>query len=47
MNGKNIEKKYYQTFDSIKETGLDGEEFWMARQFSRILVYRLQLLQVE
>jgi len=39
MNGKDIEKKHYQTFDSIKETGPDGEEFWMARQLSKILDY--------
>ena len=39
MNGKDIEKKHYQTFDSIKKTGPDGEEFWMARQLSKILDY--------
>ena len=39
MNGKNIEKKHYQTFDNIKETGPDGAEFWMARQLSKILDY--------
>ncbi|MFH1964725.1 MAG: DNA damage-inducible protein D [Acidobacteriota bacterium] len=35
----NIEKKHYQTFEEIKNTGPDGSEFWMARQLSRILEY--------
>ena len=34
-----IEKRHYQTFEDIKHTGPDGEEFWMARQLFKILDY--------
>ena len=39
MNGKDIEKKHYQTFDSIKETDSEGREFWTSRKLSKILDY--------
>ena len=39
MNGKDIEKKRYQTFDSIKETDSEGREFWTSRKLSKILDY--------
>ena len=39
MNGKGIEKKHYQTFDSIKETDSEGREFWTSRKLSKILDY--------
>ncbi|MCK4618588.1 MAG: DNA damage-inducible protein D [Desulfobacterales bacterium] len=39
MNGKDIEKKHYQTFDSIKETDSEGSEFWTSRKLSKILDY--------
>jgi DNA-damage-inducible protein D len=39
MNGKDIEKKHYQTFDSIKETDSEEREFWTSRKLSKILDY--------
>jgi DNA-damage-inducible protein D len=39
MNGKDIEKKHYKTFDSIKETDSEGSEFWTSRKLSKILDY--------
>ena len=39
MNEKDIEKKHYQTFDSVKETDSEGREFWTSRKLSKILDY--------
>ena len=39
MSSKKIEKKHYQTFEEIKQTSSNGDEFWMARQLSKILEY--------
>ncbi len=39
MSNKDIEKRHYQTFENIKQLGSDGTEFWMARQFGKILNY--------
>lgn len=39
MSHKNIEKQHHQTFENIKQLGSDGTEFWMARQFGKILNY--------
>lgn len=34
-----IEKKYHQTFEDIKHIDSDGQEFWTARELSKILDY--------
>ena len=39
MKEKSIEKKHHKTFEEIKYIGSDGQEFWMARQLSKILEY--------
>jgi DNA-damage-inducible protein D len=39
MSNKEIEKRHHQTFENIKQIGSDGTEFWMARQFGKILNY--------
>lgn len=39
MKEKNIEKKHHKTFEEIKYIGSDRQEFWMARQLSKILEY--------
>jgi DNA-damage-inducible protein D len=39
MGNKEIEKRHHQTFENIKQLGSDGTEFWMARQFGKILNY--------
>ena len=39
MGKNNIEKKHFKTFEEIKYIGSDGQEFWMARQLSKILEY--------
>jgi DNA-damage-inducible protein D len=39
MGNKDIEKRYHQTFENIKQQGNDGSEFWMARKLGKILEY--------
>lgn len=39
MSGSNIEKKHHETFENIKHVSFDGQEFWMARELSKILEY--------
>ena len=39
MSKKDIEKKHHTTFEKIKQNGADGQEYWMARQLSKILDY--------
>jgi DNA-damage-inducible protein D len=39
MSGKNIEKKHHKTLENIKHVSSDGQEFWMARELSKILEY--------
>lgn len=39
MTGKEIEKKHYKTFEDLKETNEDGQEYWTARKLSKILEY--------
>lgn len=39
MKGKEIERKHFQTFEALKETNEDGQEFWTARKLSKILEY--------
>lgn len=34
-----IEKKHHKTFENIKYVSSDGQEFWMARELSKILEY--------
>lgn len=38
MNEK-FEDNHYQTFEDIKQTNIEGEEFWLARPLARILEY--------
>ena len=39
MSGKKIEKKYYQTFEGLREINEFGQEFWTARKLAKILEY--------
>ena len=39
MSGKEIEKRHNKTFEGIKHTGSDGQEFWMARDLQTVLEY--------
>ena len=39
MDKKDIEKNHHQTFEEIKQANLNENEFWMARQLSKILEY--------
>jgi DNA-damage-inducible protein D len=39
VNEKNIEGKHHRTFEEIKHSDSKKQEFWMARQLSKILEY--------
>ncbi len=36
---KNLEQIHHQTFEGIRQTNSDGQEFWLARQLAKILEY--------
>jgi DNA-damage-inducible protein D len=35
----NLEKQHHQTFESIKQEGNNGQEYWSARVLSKVLEY--------
>lgn len=39
MSNKDIEKKHYQTFESLKQVNDDSAEFWFARDLQTVLDY--------
>ena len=39
MSSTEIEKRHFQTFEEIKQTGKNGKEFWTARKLSKTLDY--------
>lgn len=39
MSGYDIEKRHHYTFEEIKYTGPEGQEFWLARELSKVLEY--------
>ena len=39
MSKNEIDKKHHQTFENIRETLEDGQEFWTARRLAKILEY--------
>lgn len=39
MTGKEIERKHHETFEGLRETDEDGQEFWTARKLAKILEY--------
>ncbi len=39
MSSNSIEKQYHQTFEDIRQTGSNGEEFLLARTLSKVLHY--------
>lgn len=39
MSSKEIENKHHQTFESLKKTSSQGDDYWSARQLARILEY--------
>ncbi len=39
MNGKEIERKYHQTFEDLKQENNAGMEFWYARDLQTVLDY--------
>lgn len=39
MSKNNVQKAHHKTFESIKNTDINGQEFWMARNLSKILEY--------
>ena len=39
MRGKEIEKAHHETFEKLKKVNEYGQEYWMARQLSKVLEY--------
>ncbi len=39
MSGYDLEKRHHYTFEEIKHTGPEGQEFWLARELSKVLEY--------
>lgn len=39
MRGKEIEKAHHETFERLKKVNEYGQEYWMARQLSKVLEY--------
>jgi DNA-damage-inducible protein D len=39
MRGKDIEKAHHETFEKLKKVNEYGQEYWMARQLSKVLEY--------
>ncbi|MDR2244580.1 MAG: DNA damage-inducible protein D [Burkholderiales bacterium] len=39
MTGKNITKRHYATFESIRQKDESGNEYWLARELARVLEY--------
>jgi DNA-damage-inducible protein D len=40
MPAKRISRKHHDTFESIRQTDADGNEFWSARELAPLLEYQ-------